>query len=74
MDAAGAREAALCTCLLSYWNSAPSANPFNSSPSVFVWVDVQGLTYVKCLGLFLFCFFFLNALYVAADYFQSYGK
>lgn len=60
MDAAGAREAALCTCLLSYWNSAPSANPFNSSPSVFVWADVQGLTYVKCLGLFLFCFVFFK--------------
>lgn len=56
MDAAGAREAALCTCLLSYWNSAPSANPFNSSPSVFVWADVEGLTYVKCLVFFLFVF------------------
>lgn len=56
MDAAGAREAALCTCLLSYWNSAPSANPFNSSPSVFVWADVEGLTYVKCL-VFFFVFF-----------------
>lgn len=67
MDAAGAREAALCTCLLSYWNSALSANPFNSRPSVFVWADVQGLTYVKCFGGGY-------VLYVAADYFQSYGK
>lgn len=37
----GGREAALCSCLLSCWNSAPSANPFNSRPAVFVWADVQ---------------------------------
>lgn len=41
MGAAGGREAALCSCLLSCWNSALSANPFNSRPTVFVWADVQ---------------------------------
>lgn len=41
MGAAGGREAALCSCLLCCWNSALSANPFNSRPAVFVWVDEQ---------------------------------
>ncbi len=32
----------MCSCLLSCWNSALSANPFNSLPAVFVlvWTDV----------------------------------
>lgn len=41
MGVANGREAALCSCLLSCWNSALSANPFNSRPAVFVWADVQ---------------------------------
>lgn len=40
----GGRETALCSCLLSCWNFAPSANPFNSRPAVFVWADVQAPT------------------------------
>ena len=40
MDAAGSREAALWTCLLSFWNFALSADPFNCHPAFFVQGDV----------------------------------
>lgn len=40
----GGRETALCLCLLRCWNSALSANPFNSRPAVFVWADIQAPT------------------------------
>lgn len=38
-DTGMGRGATLCSCLLCCWNSALSANPFNSRPAVFVWVD-----------------------------------
>lgn len=51
MAVAGVKDAPLCFPLLCCWNFALFANPFNSRPAVFVWVNERAPDKLLCAPL-----------------------